>query len=992
MAGPTIDFSDPKYTSAPPSLRKTKEQLEVDRLNQSLANAKQTADIKQRVFEAAYGDVKVPGDATKTGEEYLKTLPAGLASQIRAMAEGRLAMPANVGSRNPRALMLNAAVQQYDPTADAATVKARQATRNDFASGASAKTITSLNTAIGHLTSLKGALDDLHNSGFTAWNAIANPALAAMGGTKMQAALNRYNSIVGLAAPEVLKATTGKAPTQRESFDYANNFSSSSSPEGLEGAISGAVGLLQTRLGQLGDQYNRGLKTTSKVDPSVFLTDESKRNLAKLGFSAGPPSSGTPGGTAPGGAPGGAPASGATSNPAFERDVAQYMSSRSPDKPFKADELRTLGAKYGQAISNADAISDYYNKYGTLNPSVVYATPGGQTVSGAAQPGASVIAAGAPSAQPSGPLDVASTMARGAVGDIGEIGSGLYQTIRHPLDTAAALGNIGGGVLGKLGFGNFDQSAANAVGKYFSDRYGSVDNIMRSVEQHPVETAADVASLLTGGGALLRAAGKAGELANVARAGELAQVGSKLGAAGAAIDPVAAGMRGLGSAGAGAGALFSKYAPTAVDALRATTAGGQRAAEFTGQMRGTEDPTRIIDLANEGLDALHQQRSSQYKAGMASGDIRDPVVLDTAKAKAAVDDVAGRGFFSPDTESTVTFNKDPATVPVLSDIKNAVNEFEQLPVKAANEAYDAMKPDERAARMDDLGLDPAKLATSKGAAKIKKAIINQLVEENKPVYHSVLGFDALKQRLANSAQNLPLGSTQRSMAEQVADAVRKTIIDQAPGYADVMKDYHDASDQLREITGGTGVGGKATDATAYGKLQSAYTSDNPVIKQAVQALDDATEGKLGAALAGQTYSSAFPGKTAAVPLGALALDVGAMATHPQYVLPGLAAGAVLSPRLQGEALRAIGAASRTAGPVGDKLVDLLGKYGLGAYEAGHTAREGSAPRVQIKMPEPLVFDTGAESAPEPAPSATPSPIPLDPAVAAMLTDQGQNNP
>jgi hypothetical protein len=95
-----------------------------------------------------------PGNATLTGEDYLKTIPAPLAAQVKALSEGRRAFPTGAALRSRETQELIAAASQFDPTLDAANAATRVATRKDFTSGQAAKNITSINTALGHLGTL----------------------------------------------------------------------------------------------------------------------------------------------------------------------------------------------------------------------------------------------------------------------------------------------------------------------------------------------------------------------------------------------------------------------------------------------------------------------------------------------------------------------------------------------------------------------------------------------------------------------------------------------------------------------------------------------------------------------------------------------------------------------------------------------------------------------------------------------------------------------
>lgn len=133
----------------------------------------------------------------------------------------------------------------------------------------------------------------------------------------------------------------------------------------------------------------------------------------------------------------------------------------------------------------------------------------------------------------------------------------LVQPILHPIETVKGLANIGMGVtqhaLNLLpervtkDLPKMDTAGADAVGKYFVDRYGSEEGLKEAMSTDPVGVASDFALLLTGGGAALKAVsatGKAGELVS---------------AAGRAIDPLTYG----GAAVQSTAKAVAKAAPNA---------------------------------------------------------------------------------------------------------------------------------------------------------------------------------------------------------------------------------------------------------------------------------------------------------------------------------------------------------------------------------------------------------------------------------------------
>jgi len=163
----------------------------------------------------------------------------------------------------------------------------------------------------------------------------------------------------------------------------------------------------------------------------------------------------------------------------------------------------------------------------------------------------------------------------------GQFVGGVVQAVTSPLQTLTGLLDLGAGALRNSlpksvsGFiDKFDSDpaaaqraseVASAVGGMYKDRYGSYDAIKRTFAEDPVGTAADLSTLLTGGGA---AAGKLGAT----------QTGAAMSRAGNMINP----MRPIAPvieapfkmAGKAAGAVFNALDPKSTAYLTAVEGRG----------------------------------------------------------------------------------------------------------------------------------------------------------------------------------------------------------------------------------------------------------------------------------------------------------------------------------------------------------------------------------------------------------------------------------
>lgn len=214
------------------------------------------------------------------GDDYLKTLNPTLGAQVKALAEGRMAFPSGFALKSPYWQNMLQATAQYDPSFDAVNYNARSKTRGDFTSGASAKNMTSINTAIGHLGSLYDSIGGLNNTSYPAWNAVSNTVSRQGGDTSFQTAQQQFNVEKQAVADEMTRVFRGTGGNLAEIEQWQKRFDTTSSPAELKSAVGAAVNLLSSRLDALGSQYSRGMGTTA--DPMKLLTPKAVQTLRKL--------------------------------------------------------------------------------------------------------------------------------------------------------------------------------------------------------------------------------------------------------------------------------------------------------------------------------------------------------------------------------------------------------------------------------------------------------------------------------------------------------------------------------------------------------------------------------------------------------------------------------------------------------------------------------------------------------------------------------------
>lgn len=449
--------------------------------------------------------------------------------------------------------------------------------------------------------------------------------------------------------------------------------------------------------------------------------------------------------------------------------------------------------------------------------------------------------------------DVAVSAVKNFPSSVGSMVGDIISAISSPLQTGKAILDVGAGALQNIlperlvqaiGEDKASRDAANAVGQFYLQRYGSPEAVKKVIAQDPAGFMADMATILTGG---------------AAATAKLPQVASALSKTASMIDPLSLTYKGAAGATKAIGSAAENIlgATTGVgreaisQAFKAGQEGGQRAKEFTSNLRGSSNMMDVLDIAKQNLEQLRIDRSNAYKTNMAN--IKgDKSILD---------------FQGIDKALNNAFNQ----VSYKGQIKNQA---------AADELAKAQSLIE-----DWKKLDPAE-------------------------YHTPEGMDALKQSVGQILEGLKPRTTPDTVIKGVYNAIKSEINTQAPTYSKTMKAYSESTEQIKEIERALSLGDKASADTAMRKLQSLMRNNVNTNYgqrlQLAQELEQAGGQQMMPSLAGQAMQDWMPRgiQRATAPLGVTGLfSVGG----PAAAVTGAAAS---SPRLVGEAAYGAGKVSK----------------------------------------------------------------------------------
>lgn len=212
----------------------------------------------------------VLGDQTKTGADYLSTLPQEVQSTVKAIGDGRMAPISGYAlARGPGLAIMNA-VNKYNPDFDATEMPTRAKARADFINGADGKALTAIDTGINHMETLKSIIPALKNHDEQTINSIGQRISQEFGGT----APTNFDAVKEVLATEIVKAmnSSGNAGALGDRNEIRANLARYESPDQLYGVLDRYQDLFAGKLGPERLKYETNTKLKDFNDHVSPLT------------------------------------------------------------------------------------------------------------------------------------------------------------------------------------------------------------------------------------------------------------------------------------------------------------------------------------------------------------------------------------------------------------------------------------------------------------------------------------------------------------------------------------------------------------------------------------------------------------------------------------------------------------------------------------------------------------------------------------------------
>lgn len=342
-----------------------------------------------------------------------------------------------------------------------------------------------------------------------------------------------------------------------------------------------------------------------------------------------------------------------------------------------------------------------------------------------------------------------------------QFGEDLVQPFVDPIGTANSIASLGKGIFQlALPGEQEDEKTARAVGAYFVDRYGSLEDAKRTFANDPVGFLADASMVITGGAGLAVQGARAG-----GRTAKVAQTAQKIGEA---IDPVNIATGGVKTAAKGVGLAVPAVVGVTTgtsgqslgEAYRAGREGGLRQEAFVDNMRGAVDPAEVVDDAREAFQRMKKTTRAEFRQS------KDALQLQQTQID----------FF-----------------PIAEQIKDLEASFDY-------EGFSEL--------------------SSAGQAKMRE--LNKLIKnfQTNEAVQTAYGLDALKRAIDDLYPRDINPGNEAVIVARARDIVKDAILAQAPEYNTVMRPYEQARRLEIEMQKALSLGDSSAADTALRKLQS----------------------------------------------------------------------------------------------------------------------------------------------------------------------------
>lgn len=359
-----------------------------------------------------------------------------------------------------------------------------------------------------------------------------------------------------------------------------------------------------------------------------------------------------------------------------------------------------------------------------------------------------------------------------------QFGKDITAPFLSPIDTATTIAKLGSGLVqlaipGEQG----NEELVRAVGSYYADRYGGVENALKTLREDPVGIVSDVALTLTGVGAGIKGAGTVGKFENIAQAGKQIQKSgikidpatpvfsgalSTMGKLNTALDGSAKGSKAKQFIKDIPSEILGKMTGTGAEVSQLSYEAGRKGGSAQKRLRenrmGLIDDTQVVDEAvstlNKQSNALGNDLVSAKGRGNESGSLKlEEIGMDMKDPLKALDDFVLDQSFRGMSELS------EEAVAKADEIRKIINQY----ARSGRGMNNAKGMDLLKKRINKLYESNPKFADTNLPVVTMTRKINQLIEKKVPEYAKVNKNYAETQNLIKDTKAI-LGGEKKFMA------------------------------------------------------------------------------------------------------------------------------------------------------------------------------------------------------------------------------------
>tara|TARA_X000001388_G_scaffold25071_3_gene17503 strand:- start:1129 stop:2985 length:1857 start_codon:yes stop_codon:yes gene_type:complete len=526
----------------------------------------------------------------------------------------------------------------------------------------------------------------------------------------------------------------------------------------------------------------------------------------------------------------------------------------------------------------------------------------------------------------------------------------MIQPFISPVETAKSIGALTSSVANKLFVEGTQENEqlADAVGEYFKERYGGLENIKQAFKKDPFGVVSDIMLVGTGVGAAVKGVGTATKLGGLTKAGQALQTTSRY------VDPatlvekgVGGGLRIGGDTALAIGTAFS--GANLNEAFRAGREGGDLQKDFVSQMRGG-DPARPVELLKQLGTDFKTGLVPRMKRDIAKNvqeNVFDPTEEVGRRPITGVIDGEPRTDLTRTSQGPSVFQKEDMRIPD-TEVKDRVDAEEIIidkrrgDFRSVFDEWQKIKNDDSLWKRSATGED--KPVPQADVTDVFNGI-DKLMEETltDPGLQTLENLNKLQQQLGkfykvySQSQNPSDKGLVNKAVIRIQNKVKKSIIDVDETYKEGLDAWTEIYKLQNKLSTDFGIAPNKTDQQILTKIRK-IARDNKNVKYgpSLKALEDIDpDGRIVSMVAGADMQQFRPSGSDTASLlrrsapaiaggGGVGMDYLSMAGDPLSTLLMVGgATAATSPRLLGEITNLSGRGMRGLDTVGNISGGLL---------------------------------------------------------------------